>query len=73
MLLLRLSSCIPGFTAWANEVNYAYQYTDSDLQQLARKLSALEKSGCQEAYILLNNISMFEDAKRFAKFMSENY
>jgi uncharacterized protein YecE (DUF72 family) len=55
------------------EVNYTYRYTDDDLQQLAGKLSTLEKSGCQEAYIMLNNVSMFEDAKRFSKFISENW
>jgi uncharacterized protein YecE (DUF72 family) len=55
------------------EVNYAYRYTDDDLQQLARKLSALEKIGCEEAYILFNNVSMFEDAKRFSKQISGDF
>jgi uncharacterized protein YecE (DUF72 family) len=54
------------------EVNYAYRYTDDDLQQLARKVLALEKMDCQEAYILFNNVSMFEDARRFSKVMSGN-
>jgi uncharacterized protein YecE (DUF72 family) len=52
------------------EVNYTYRYKDDDLQQLARKLSSIKKLGCQEAYILFNNISMFEDAKRFSKLIS---
>jgi uncharacterized protein YecE (DUF72 family) len=55
------------------EVNYAYRYTDDDLQQLARKLSALEKIGCEEAYILFNNVNMFEDAKRFSKQISGDF
>lgn len=54
------------------QVNYTYRYTDDDLKQLARKLSSLEKIGCQEAYILFNNISMFEDAKRFSKLISRS-
>jgi uncharacterized protein YecE (DUF72 family) len=52
------------------EVNYTYRYTNDDLHQLARKLSALGKIGCKEAYILFNNVSMFEDAKRFSKLIS---
>jgi uncharacterized protein YecE (DUF72 family) len=52
------------------DVNYNYRYTDDDLHQLAEKLSALENAGCQEAYILFNNVSMFEDAKRFSKLIS---
>jgi len=55
------------------EVNYTYRYTESDLQKLASKLSGLETNGCQEAYMLFNNISMFEDAKRFAKLLSANF
>jgi uncharacterized protein YecE (DUF72 family) len=54
------------------EVNYTYRYTNEDLKQLARKLSSLEKIGCQEAYILFNNVNMFEDAKRFSKLISRN-
>ena len=54
------------------EVNYAYRYTDDDLHQLARKLSALQKMGCKDAYILFNNVNMFEDAKRFSKLLSRN-
>jgi uncharacterized protein YecE (DUF72 family) len=54
------------------EVNYAYRYTDDDLHQLARKLLSLEESGCQEAYILFNNVTMFEDAKRFSRLTSGN-
>jgi len=52
------------------EVNYAYHYTDNDLNQLAKKLSSIEKQGCKEAYILFNNVTMFEDAKRFRKLIS---
>ena len=57
----------------SREVNYTYRYTQSDLQKLALTLSGLEKNGCQEAYILFNNISMFEDAKWFAKLLSANF
>ena len=54
------------------QVNYSYRHTNDDLKQLARKLSYLEKTGCQEAYVLFNNVSMFEDAKRFSKMISRN-
>jgi uncharacterized protein YecE (DUF72 family) len=54
------------------DVNYVYRYTDRDLQQLAQKLSSLEEIGCEEAYVFFNNISMFEDAKRFSKLVSGN-
>jgi uncharacterized protein YecE (DUF72 family) len=53
------------------EVNYAYRYTDIDLKQLARKVLSLEKKGCQEAYVLFNNITMLEDAKRFQQLVSK--
>jgi uncharacterized protein YecE (DUF72 family) len=53
------------------ETNYAYRYTDDDLKQLLEKLSSIEKEGCQEVYILFNNVSMFEDAKRFSTLISE--
>jgi len=52
------------------QVNYTYRYTGEDLKQLVRKLLSLEKTGCQEAYILFNNVSMLEDAKRFSKLIS---
>ena len=52
------------------EVNYGHRYADNELQRLARKLFSLEKDGCEEAYILFNNVSMFEDAKRFLKLIS---
>jgi uncharacterized protein YecE (DUF72 family) len=75
--LLRQDPASPGSLLYCRlhglgkrEVNYSYRYTDTDLQQLARKLTAAEKIGCAEAYILFNNVSMFEDAKRFSKLVS---
>jgi uncharacterized protein YecE (DUF72 family) len=55
------------------ELNYGYRYSDNELRRLARKLSSLEKDGCKEAYILFNNVSMFEDAKRFLKLISDQF
>jgi uncharacterized protein YecE (DUF72 family) len=55
------------------EVNYTYRYTDDDLHQLAEKLPSLEKLGCQEAYVLFNNVNMYEDAKRFARLISGDF
>jgi uncharacterized protein YecE (DUF72 family) len=55
------------------DVNYSYRYTDTDLQLLGRKLSSLDKLGCREAYVLFNNVSMYEDAKRFATSISGKF
>jgi uncharacterized protein YecE (DUF72 family) len=52
------------------QVNYTYRYSNEDLKQLASKLSSLEKIGCKETYVLFNNVSMFDDAKRFSKLIS---
>ena len=51
----------------SRQINYTYRYTYDDLKKLAQKISLFERIGCQDAYILFNNISMFEDAKRFFK------
>jgi len=44
------------------KTGYRYNYTDSDLEDL-KKLG----EGFSEVYYLFNNISMYEDAKRFKK------
>jgi uncharacterized protein YecE (DUF72 family) len=45
------------------EVNYSYRYTDRDLENLA---AAVKKhTEAETAYVMFNNISMAEDAKRF--------
>lgn len=46
------------------EVNYRYRYTDNDLTMLIQKILKHEEE-IEEAYVLFNNIYMFEDAKRF--------
>jgi len=46
------------------EVNYKYKYTDNDLSILIRKILD-RKEEILEAYVLFNNVHMFEDAKRF--------
>ena len=46
------------------EVNYRYKYTDSDLENLANKILNYSNS-VHEAYILFNNVYMFNDASRF--------
>ncbi len=40
---------------------YRYRYTDADLEELARRCS-----GRLPAYVLFNNVSMWNDAERFA-------
>jgi len=46
------------------EVNYRYKYTDADLENLVNKVLGYSNS-VHEAYILFNNIYMFDDALRF--------
>jgi len=44
--------------------NYRYMYSDSDLAELKEKL------GGQEAYVLFNNLSMRDDAAKFASIIT---
>jgi uncharacterized protein YecE (DUF72 family) len=44
------------------EVNYSYKYTDTDLLKLR---SAISQYSVDVVYVMFNNISMAEDAKRF--------
>jgi len=46
------------------EVNYSYKYTDRDLENLA---AAIRRHKAETAYVMFNNLSMAEDAKRFKK------
>jgi len=48
------------------EFNYSYNYSDQDLSRLSQEVSNLEGQGTMEAYVLFNNISMLDDAKRFS-------
>lgn len=43
---------------------YYYQYTDGELERLHRLVKPYSDPG-KEVYIFFNNLSMFEDAKRF--------
>jgi len=55
----------PGYFRLHGRGGYRYRYTDQDLGQLldiARR--------CRPCYVLFNNISMLEDARRFAKLAS---
>ncbi|MGC9209457.1 MAG: DUF72 domain-containing protein [Nitrososphaeria archaeon] len=50
----------------SGEVNYSYNYTDSDLLQLYEMIKGYDNS-----YVMFNNIKMFENAKIFKeKFVS---
>lgn len=46
------------------EVNYRYKYTDEDLKRLAELVRGLD------AYVMFNNVYMFEDAVRFKKLLT---
>jgi uncharacterized protein YecE (DUF72 family) len=52
------------------EVNYSYRYTDEDLSRLSKVVSKLAQSGFQRAYVMFNNIAMFNDAIRFRNSIS---
>ncbi|MEM4246619.1 MAG: DUF72 domain-containing protein, partial [Candidatus Bathyarchaeia archaeon] len=47
------------------EYDYHYAYGDDDLKRLLGTLNKLEGEGVEEAYVLFNNLSMFNDASRF--------
>lgn len=47
---------------------YYYQYTDEELSRLHEFVKPLEAKG-KEVYVLFNNLSMFEDALRFARYL----
>lgn len=50
------------------EYDYNYKYSNAELSQLASKVQALAKKH-RETYILFNNFSMYEDAKRLQKIL----
>jgi uncharacterized protein YecE (DUF72 family) len=49
---------------------YYYQYSDVELHRLKEFVTPYEKDG-KRVYVLFNNLSMFEDAKRFMRYLSE--
>ena len=50
------------------EVNYRYKYTDGDLAELRGIVLRL---GADRAYVMFNNVYMFDDAVRFKSLLSE--
>jgi len=51
---------------------YYYQHTDKELQRLYESVKALDTAD-KEVYVLFNNLSMFEDAKRFLSFAKHGH
>lgn len=49
---------------------YRYQYTDEDLGRLLSACRSALASGRRAAYVLFNNVSMLEDARRFQALVS---
>jgi hypothetical protein len=49
---------------------YYYQYSDAELQRLKESITSYEKDG-KMIYVLFNNLSMFEDAIRFRKYLTD--
>ncbi|MEM3700549.1 MAG: DUF72 domain-containing protein [Candidatus Bathyarchaeia archaeon] len=52
------------------EQMYYYQYSNAELQRLKESITPYEKKR-KEVYVLFNNLSMFEDAIRFRKYLAE--
>jgi uncharacterized protein YecE (DUF72 family) len=52
------------------EQMYYYQYSDAELQRLKESITSYEKDG-KMIYVLFNNLSMFEDAIRFRKYLTD--
>ncbi|MEM4958973.1 MAG: hypothetical protein QXX12_03755, partial [Nanopusillaceae archaeon] len=50
------------------EVNYKYKYSVSDFEKLSSILSEFD---FREAYVLFNNIHMYQDALSFRKYLVE--
>ena len=51
------------------KLSYSYRYSDADLDSLRRMLS--EHKEDDGAYIMFNNVSMGDDARRFAQLLTE--
>jgi hypothetical protein len=49
---------------------YYYQYDNVELEKLKELISLFEKEG-RKVYVLFNNLSMFEDGKRFMEYLSK--
>ncbi|KPV62579.1 MAG: hypothetical protein AOA66_1269 [Candidatus Bathyarchaeota archaeon BA2] len=50
---------------------YYYQYTDAELKRLHQLVEPLEAEG-KQIYVLFNNLSMFDDALRFMRYLETN-
>ncbi|MDI3317672.1 MAG: DUF72 domain-containing protein, partial [Bacillota bacterium] len=48
---------------------YRYRYTDEDLERLLRRCREAEAAGAGEVFVLFNNVSMLEDARRFRRLL----
>jgi uncharacterized protein YecE (DUF72 family) len=51
------------------EVNYRYKYSDEDLKRLLSKVAKIMDQA-REAYVMFNNVYMFDDAKRFKQLLA---
>jgi uncharacterized protein YecE (DUF72 family) len=51
------------------EVNYRYKYSMEDFRKLSEILGKLE---FKEAYVLFNNVYMYNDSKEFREYLLEN-
>jgi uncharacterized protein YecE (DUF72 family) len=56
------------------DLNYSYRYSLRDLERLRQRLNEIKHEANRKrvtAYVMFNNVSMFDDAKRFASMARE--
>ncbi len=55
-------------------LNYKYEYTDRDYEELLKKIEKFENEGVKRVFIMFNNIQMLRNAKEFKeKLRSEKW
>ncbi|MEM3437475.1 MAG: DUF72 domain-containing protein [Nitrososphaerales archaeon] len=54
----------------SKKLDYRYQYRDEDLLKLLREIKRI---GCQESFVMFNNLSMREDAIRFKGLVKDGF
>jgi uncharacterized protein YecE (DUF72 family) len=54
----------------SKRLDYKYQYNDDELLRLLEEVSGI---GCQQSYVMFNNIPMREDAIRFKRLVKDGF
>ncbi|MCD6491855.1 MAG: DUF72 domain-containing protein [Candidatus Njordarchaeia archaeon] len=53
-------------------LNYRYNYTENDFQELIQKITSRIDANVREIYIMFNTVSMIQDAINFISYIREN-